>query len=269
MNTNWTKQHSINAALLDRRIAVAVAGVGGNGAQVVGLLARLDLAIRALGHPYGLHVTGYDPDSVSEANVGRQLWSPSDIGENKAIVAIERCNMYYRLDWDAVPQRYEGDTCDILISCVDTRKARRGFATQIENCMGPRHYWLDMGNEEAIGQCCLGEVSSGYARRKTSDPRLPLPTELFAALRSNEPEDNTHSCSLRISLQSQGLFINDFVARASMQVLYRLLTKGWIETHGAFLNLDSYRMTPIPIDVAVWERMGYTAGKRKPMALAA
>ncbi len=253
------KHHSINGDLLERPVSVAVAGVGGNGAQVIGLLARLNLAILALGHPFGVRVTAYDPDAVSEANVGRQLWSPSDIGENKAIVAIERCNLFYRLGWDGVPARYDGESCDILVSCVDTRRARRGFAGQIEHGRGPQYYWLDMGNEESIGQCCLGEVPRAYGRRATGDPRLPLPTELFAELRSTAPETNTHSCSLRISLQSQGLFVNDFVARASMQVLYRLFTRGRIETHGAFLNLDTYRMSPIPIDAAVWRRMGYNA----------
>lgn len=255
------KHHSINGELLERQVSVAVAGVGGNGAQVIGLLARLNLAVLALGHPSGIRVAAYDPDTVSEANVGRQLWSPSDIGENKAIVAVERCNLFYRLGWDGVPWRYDGQDCDILVSCVDTRKARRGFAEQIDRCRGPKYYWLDMGNEESIGQCCLGEVPRAYASRGTSDPRLPLPTELFAALRSTAPETNTHSCSLRISLQSQGLFINDFVARASMQLLYRLFTRGRIETHGAFLNLDTYRMNPIPVDPVVWSRMGYTAAE--------
>lgn len=259
MTTTLARKHSVNGDLLEKRIQVAIAGVGGNGAQVVGLLARLHLAVLALGHPLGLHITAYDPDSVSEANVGRQLWSPSDVGENKAIVAIHRCNQFYGLDWDAVPARYEGARCDILVSCVDTRKARRGFARHIEGGAGPSYYWLDMGNEQHIAQCCLGEIPCSYQRRKTPNPRLPLPTELFPELRSNAPESETHSCSLRISLQSQGLFINDFAARASMQVLYRLLTKGRITTHGAFINLDTYRMSPIPIDPDVWRRMGYQA----------
>lgn len=250
--------HSVNGDLLEKRVRVAIAGVGGNGAQVVGLLARLHLAILALGHPLGLHATAYDPDSVSEANVGRQLWSPSDVGLNKAIVAIHRCNRFYGLDWDAVPARYDGGRCDILVSCVDTRKARRDFSDQIEGGTGPAYYWLDMGNEEHIAQCCLGEIPLSYRRRATTpNPRLPLPTELFPELRRNTPEVETHSCSLRISLQSQGLFINDFAARASMQLLYRLFTKGRIDTHGAFINLASYRMSPIPIDREVWRRMGY------------
>lgn len=252
--------HSIHGDLLSTRVRVTVAGAGGNGAQVIGMLARLDLAIRALGHAHGLHVTAYDPDTVSEANVGRQIWSPSDIGENKAIVAIERANLFYGLDWEAEPKRYTKEHCDILISCVDTRKARQAFASAIANGSGPKNYWLDMGNEEAIGQCCLGEVPNAHARRRSSTSlRLPLATELFEGLRSRAPEVNTHSCSLRISLQSQGLFINDFVARCSMQILYRLFTKGSLRHHGAFINLDSMRMGPIAIDPAVWDRMGYKA----------
>ena len=54
------KHHSINGELLERQVSVAVAGVGGNGAQVIGLLARLNLAILALGHPFGIRVTAYE-----------------------------------------------------------------------------------------------------------------------------------------------------------------------------------------------------------------
>ncbi|MBK6974696.1 MAG: PRTRC system ThiF family protein [Sterolibacteriaceae bacterium] len=261
-----SKSDSINSELLAKRVHVAVAGVGGNGAQVVALLARLNLALLALGHPHGLYVLAYDPDTVSEANVGRQLWSPSDVGENKAIVAIERTNLFYGLDWDAEPALYTGEACDILISCVDTRGARQSFAKAIQRGLGPRYYWLDMGNEESIGQCCLGEVTRAYARRAASAPRLPLATELFPALSSKAKEDNTHSCSLRISLQSQGLFVNDFVARCSMQILYKLFTKGRIGYHGAFLNLESLRMSPIPIDPVVWGCIGYAGPAEERIA---
>jgi molybdopterin/thiamine biosynthesis adenylyltransferase len=73
-------EHHIDQRLLDRRVTIHLAGVGGNGAQMAACLARLDIAIRALGHPHGLFVHAFDPDTVTEANVGRQLYSPSDIG---------------------------------------------------------------------------------------------------------------------------------------------------------------------------------------------
>lgn len=51
---------------------VNIIGAGGTGSQVLTCMARLDVTLRALGHP-GLFVTLYDPDIVTEANIGRQL----------------------------------------------------------------------------------------------------------------------------------------------------------------------------------------------------
>ena len=54
-------------------VTVNLIGAGGTGSQVLTCLARLDTALRGLGHP-GLFVTLYDPDTVTEANIGRQLF---------------------------------------------------------------------------------------------------------------------------------------------------------------------------------------------------
>ena len=78
--------HHIEPELLNRRVQVHLVGAGGNGAQMAACLARLDIAMRALGHPGGLHVTAFDPDRVSETNVGRQLYSRADVGCFKALV---------------------------------------------------------------------------------------------------------------------------------------------------------------------------------------
>ena len=42
-------EHRINSTLLRGRVRVHLVGVGGNGAQMAHCLARLDLALRALG----------------------------------------------------------------------------------------------------------------------------------------------------------------------------------------------------------------------------
>lgn len=60
-------------------ITVNLIGSGGTGSQVLTCLARLDVTLRALRHP-GLHVTLYDPDTVSASNIGRQLFGASDLG---------------------------------------------------------------------------------------------------------------------------------------------------------------------------------------------
>ena len=60
-------------------VTVLVAGAGGTGSQVITNLARMSVALQALGHP-GLHLTAFDPDTVTEANIGRQLFSETELG---------------------------------------------------------------------------------------------------------------------------------------------------------------------------------------------
>ena len=73
-------------------VTIFVIGAGGTGSQVITNLARMDMALRALGHP-GLHVTVFDPDTVTEANIGRQLFSESELGLNKAMAIVTRINV--------------------------------------------------------------------------------------------------------------------------------------------------------------------------------
>lgn len=260
-------EHCIAAELLDKRVTIHLVGVGGNGAQMAACLARLDIAMRALGHPYGLHVSAYDPDRVSEANVGRQPYSASDIGRHKAIVTIHRLNQFYGLDWSAIPRRYEVEQdghlhargADILISCVDSRAARRQLHhAAFEFCAG-YHYWLDLGNTEATAQVILGQPRN---RRSVSAealaPRLPCVTELFPELLDPAAlDDNQPSCSVRMSLASQGLFVNDVVVRFAAQLLYELFSTGRLSSHGVMVNLGSKRSGPIEVDPRAWQRFGY------------
>lgn len=74
-------------------VSVIVIGAGGTGSQVITSLARMDRALQALGHP-GLYVTVYDPDAVSESNIGRQLFSEPEIGLNKAVALVTRINRF-------------------------------------------------------------------------------------------------------------------------------------------------------------------------------
>lgn len=262
-----TLHHCIAPALLDKRVTVHLVGVGGNGAQMAACLARLDIAMRALGHPYGLHVSAFDADRVGEANVGRQLYSAADIGRHKAIVTIHRLNQFYGLDWSAVPRRYE-DACDgrpfargadILIGCVDSRAARRQLHRLAFDPYADYHYWLDLGNTEAAAQVILGQPpsrrSAGAGARAI---RLPCVTELFPELLDPAAaEDDQPSCSVRMSLAAQGLFVNDVAVRFGAQLLYELFSKGRVAAHGVVVNLASKRSGPIEVDPRTWERFGF------------
>lgn len=181
-------EHLINAELLTVRVAIHLIGVGGNGAQMAACLARLDIAMKALGHPCGLHVTAFDADQVSEANVGRQLYSPADIGQNKAVLTVHRLNQFYGLDWQAEPCRYErhGERTflntqpHIVISCVDSAAARAALHQRFFDDHTAPAYWLDLGNTEHSAQVVLGEPggSKSWTRKQASSKAATNPPPL-------------------------------------------------------------------------------------------
>ncbi|HVR51325.1 MAG: PRTRC system ThiF family protein [Variovorax paradoxus] len=264
-------EHRIDPSLLERRIAIHLVGVGGNGAQMAGCLARLDIAMRALGHPHGLHVSAFDADRVSEANVGRQLYSPADVGRHKALVTVHRLNQFYGLDWQAHPLCYEDHLVQshrardplLLISCVDSHAARARLHRHLFRARSDTRYWLDLGNTEATAQVVLGQpLASEIGWPSARGVRLPCVTELFPELLDDTgTEDTRPSCSVRVSLAAQGLFINDVAVRFAAHLLYQLFSQGRIAQHGAVINLASLRAGPIEVDPKTWARYGYRAEK--------
>lgn len=115
-------------------VTIHVAGAGGTGAQVITNLARMNVALQALGHP-GLHVTVFDPDIITEANIGRQLFSEADLGQGKATAAVTRVNRFFGTTWTAENCRYpvrktqeNGDDrtkpANIIITCTDNTRSR-------------------------------------------------------------------------------------------------------------------------------------------------
>lgn len=239
-----------------RAIKVAVIGAGGTGSQLVNGLARLHVAMLSLGHPAGLHVGVWDGDNVSPANIGRQLFSPGDIGRNKASVLVHRLNCYFpSLGWQARPERFgegtnlrfefhSGDALpDILITCVDTAKARREIAEAVQKRVGlysTGPLWLDCGNSQRSGQVMLASMS-----RESTLPRMEqLLPEIFD---TSIPEDDRPSCSLAEALESQDLFINQAIATYAGQLLWTLIRQGELSICGYWVNLEEGRVVPEPI----------------------
>lgn len=257
-----SKVHYTEKYLLDpyHPIEVNVIGAGGTGCQVLTSLARISCALRQLGHP-GLHVNVIDGDIVTKANLGRQLFSVSEVGLNKAVVLATRINRFFGFDWDAVKENYPYAGCttaNITITCVDSVKARieigRFLRDNVKSKTNENHdmtkpyYWLDFGNTVDTGQVVLGTICDIEQPKKSkakSVCKLKCVDEIFDLTEVND-EDSGPSCSLAEALRKQDLFINSTITQLGCDILWRLF-KGNIDIQGAYLNLKTMRVNPITI----------------------
>lgn len=252
--------HKITSKLISNTVSVALVGAGGTGSHVLTGLVDLHLSMLALGHPGGLDVTVYDDDMVSEANIGRQKFAPSDVGLPKAMVLVNRANMLFGTRWEAKVSRIDKSNrknADIVIGCVDNRLARASIAQAFRGA-----YWLDFGNRRDDGQVVLGQIP--WEDKDRSADRLPHIGELFpdSINPDLEEQDDSPSCSLAEALEKQSLFINKSVADYGLNILSMLFRQGEIAFHGGFINLKSGRSTPLAVCPDVWKRLGYKVRKK-------
>lgn len=258
--------HYIDNYLLNPQhpVTVNLIGVGGTGSQVLTNLARLDVTLRALNHP-GLFVTVYDPDVVTESNIGRQLFSVSDLGLNKAQCLVTRLNHFFGNDWQAVPKIYpsnvhaakDKENSNITITCTDNIKSRldmwkilkavpdndyRDYKTPL--------YWLDFGNTQTSGQVVLGTVPEKIKQPKSQQYKtvgsLKVITRYVRYARVRET-DSGPSCSLAEALEKQDLFINSTLAQLGCNLLWKMFRHGMIEHQGLYLNLATMKVNPVSV----------------------
>ena len=258
--------HNIDSRLLTRAIKVVLVGAGGTGSHVLRRLANMHLAMVELGHPAGLDVIVIDPDTVSKTNVGRQNFWPSDVGQSKAEILVNRCNLLMQTGWVAEAAKVTDGTQfsnpDIVIGCVDNRNGREAILKALKRSVYSSAYYLDIGNREHDGQVVLGEVFGASYKREN---RLPHVADLYPDIidGSLDDTDDTPSCSLAEALEKQSLFINDTMANAACNLLWELFRYGQLTHHGQFVNIRSGRVTPLAIDPETWKRFGFEA-KLKP-----
>lgn len=238
-----------------RPLRTLVVGAGGTGSKVVIGLKSIHQGLVALGFS-GLSVVLADGDTVSESNLVRQSFYPSDVGLNKAVVLINRLNISCGLSWKAYPQEIDGsyshgyDRPELVIDCVDTRKARAAIAEGLEYV----RYFISSGNLSDTGQVVLGQPLGYYNTRKKE--RLRTAYELFPELCDTSiPEDDAPSCSTLEALERQDLLVNDFASVIILNLLWQLLRHGTLAHHGAFYSLKTGSVRPIPIDPRLWRRL--------------
>jgi PRTRC genetic system ThiF family protein len=244
-------------------ISVTVIGCGGTGSQVLSGLARINYSLQGLGHP-GLFVTAIDNDMVDETNIGRQLFSVSDIGRSKSEVLISRLNGFFGTGWNSVCEKLTAENSanemlsNIVISCVDSVKSR----IEIDNCIDlakkrktsepfeKQYYWMDFGNGSKTAQVVLGTIKpidQPESKLETTNTLNDVFDQFPELLENTELEDDSPSCSIAQALGKQDLFINSTVAQLGCHLLWKLLTDVRINYRGMYLSLDKMSVNPIKI----------------------
>ncbi|MGA7520835.1 MAG: PRTRC system ThiF family protein [Acidobacteriaceae bacterium] len=245
----------------EQPLRVLVVGAGGNGSAVLLGLPYLHQAMRVWGYAGGLHVMLADGDLVSETNCVRQPFAAADVGLNKAVVLINRVNLFWGLEWQAHPGHFHKDSLrtnspgpHLLIGCVDTRAARRAILSAVTRTNDSTIYWLDLGNNASSGQFVLGQPLNAANRR--SAVRLRIVTELYPEIADAEAgEDPLPSCSAAEVLERQEPFINQVLATSALAMLARLLRYGKLRHHGGFFNAFTGKTAALAADPDAWRRI--------------
>ena len=230
-------------------VTVNLIGAGGTGSQVLTCLARLDTALRGLGHP-GLFITVYDS---------------SDIGLNKAQCLVTRMNNFFGNDWKAVPDIYPAalkdarrdNLANITITCTDNIKSRLDLWNILKAVPVSEYrshetplYWMDFGNTQDTGQVILGtvpkKIKQPASKLYETVESLKVITRYVKYARVKE-KDSGPSCSLAEALEKQDLFINSTLAQLGCNILWKMFRNGMIEHHGLYLNLSTMKVNPIGV----------------------
>ena len=252
---------------------VVLAGCGGTGAQIGRMLARLiyDMQKNDLQTP---HVVFVDHDTVEPHNIGRQLFTAGDVGQNKAEVLARRFNIALGLRIEArtrgiMPEDinygngdYYGRPGTLLIGAVDNAAARAMMHKYIKGVAA----WIDCGNHEHGGQVAIGNrTENWYTERLKWDGKkhtshrvmtylpndegqytiLPAPTLLFPDLLTPDPEGL--SCAQMVERNRQALFVNDAMAIAAMGYVHKLLMREPVQSFVTYVDLTTNNMRSVPL----------------------
>lgn len=249
----YHKKHKTPTYFLNpqHKLTVAVIGCGGTGSQVATCLARMNSTLVAMDHP-GLQVTFVDDDIVDEPNIGRQLFSPTDIGRYKSDVIAERINRFFGLNWESSSKRLFPEhsiNANILISCVDSISARKTISKVFNENLhgvqpfGIKYYWLDFGNNNDTGQAILGTNKHNVKKNN----QLKDVFKLFPAFKKQKDNKDEPSCSVAASIKKQDLFVNSTLAQLGTNLLWKLIHEGGLDYQGLFMNLQTLSVKPIKV----------------------
>lgn len=244
-------------------ITICVIGCGGTGSLVIPRLARMDYALKKLGHP-GLHVTAYDSDIVDENNPGRQNFTENDIGDFKASNLIEKANYAYSLEWQCFNHNFSPNQIpefNIVVSCVDNAKFRVDFHKKIRSIKTTFSgaasyktplYWIDCGNGKDFGQVIVSTIPKIEQPEKSAFEtikELPSVIDLYPEIlkQDNKETQGIEGCSMAESLNNQDLFINDRIAVEACETINKMLRFFYLSFNGTIINQARLVSAPIKL----------------------
>lgn len=245
---------------------IVLVGCGGTGSHLAQTLARLAAHCHSTGGPR-LTLAFVDGDMVEAKNVGRQLFSPSDVGKNKAMVLAARLNAVFGLDIQAFPKILVeqmlrcGDDYGILVGAVDNAQARLAIRNTLHNssysAAGWR-IWLDLGNHESSGQVVCGTAGGTLDRKSMGGAiqhglcsRLPVASVLYPELLIDAPIAPRADCAAAMQDNAQSLMVNQTMAAIGGQYLYDLVVRRRLTRFRTVVDLDTLTMRSDPITATV------------------
>jgi len=246
---------------------VALVGCGGTGSHVAQALARI--AVHAASSQDPPRLIFIDGDTVEEKNVGRQLFTPQDVGRNKAQVLAERFSRLFGLRIEAIPEMASVDTLKrlwpkdgrahqfeqvgILVGCVDSATGRRSLDAALQQ--QPWALWLDCGNHEDAGQVSVGTHTSPLDLRPPTKlglcAQLPAPSLIDPEILDATPRRRREDCAAAMEDNLQGLMVNTQVAAIAAVYLERLIIRRQLQTfRTSFSQAGTLSMRSTPITAA-------------------
>jgi len=241
-----------------QKMELYLVGAGGTGSALADSLARI--LYHALQKGKVVSLTIIDPDTVQEANIGRQRYCQAEVGCPKASSLTLRLNTAFGLDARAVTDPFEPDmvvsgynapkTKKLLIGCVDNYHARQELARTVEEGRG-NVWWLDVGNAHHSGNIYIGnavrpqQITVDEALRLCSG--LPSPAVQDPALLAPDPpaQEPTAglSCADLTLREEQSLMINTMMAAIAANYCYQWVIRGEMTSLATAVTLEPPAMT--------------------------
>lgn len=237
---------------------ITLVGVGGTGSALAIDLARLVYHLQQQGVDVGLQLV--DPDTVEAKNVGRQQFSPAEIGENKAVSMARRLNLWLGLDVVGLPERFTADTNlsdvhpharrRVIVGAVDNHRARAQIAQLVvrANKLRKDIWWVDAGNGEFTGQVLVGNRMMGKIEIDEvfgmadgiPAPGLQMPALLKAEKTATGPGPD---CALAVLRDEQSLHINRLMAVYVAEAVTNIVLRREVSSMATYVSLDPPSVT--------------------------